>query len=244
MKKERFIENINPLFLDGIAHRGLHNESFTENGLKAFKNALDHKVAIELDIHLTKDGDLVVCHDENLKRTTDKEGIIEDMTVAEIKDCYRLKDGGEVPTLSEVFDLIKEEVPIVVELKCFRKNHKALAAKAREFLLSRVKDKKNIMVISFDPRGLWAFGKCGFMRSLLIHKGDDYTWWFRGCAESIDIEDILLKEKKYIRYSKKHFVNVWTIQKEEQVKFVSPYVDTMTFQFLEPDFVKTNIKRQ
>lgn len=242
MKKSEFIKNINPLFLDGIAHRGLHNDKLTENGLKAFENAKNNHVAIELDIHLTKDNELIVCHDENLVRTTGKEGIIEDLTVEEIKENYKLKDGGEVPTLVEVFKLINEEVPIVVELKCFRKNHKALAKKALEVLNAHVKDKKNILVISFDPRALFAFGKNGYMRSLLIHKGDDYTWYFRACAESIDIEDILTKEKKYQRYHKKKFVNVWTIQNEEQVKNVAPYCDTMTFQFLEPNLIKNSIK--
>ena len=81
MRKEKAISRINPLFLEGIAHRGLHNEEYTENGIKAFTNAIEHGVAFEFDIHLTKDGQLVVCHDENLVRTTGKEGIIEDLTL-------------------------------------------------------------------------------------------------------------------------------------------------------------------
>ena len=99
MKKAVALSRINPVFLNGIAHRGLHNKEFTENGMKAFKNAIDHGVAFEYDIHLTKDGELVVCHDENLVRTTGKDGIIEDLTLKEIKENYRLLDGGEIPTL-------------------------------------------------------------------------------------------------------------------------------------------------
>ena len=60
MKKAVALSKINPVFLNGIAHRGLHNKEFTENGMKAFKNAIDHGVAFEYDIHLTKDGELVV----------------------------------------------------------------------------------------------------------------------------------------------------------------------------------------
>ena len=52
MNKNKLISKINPLFLKGIAHRGLHNNKYTENGLNAFKNALDYNVAIELDVHL------------------------------------------------------------------------------------------------------------------------------------------------------------------------------------------------
>ena len=101
MNKKKFISKVNPLFLNGIAHRGLHNQEYTENGLKAFKNALDHNVAIELDVHITKDSGLIVCHDEDLFRTTGKHGIIEDLTVQEIKDNYKLIDGGEVPTFDD-----------------------------------------------------------------------------------------------------------------------------------------------
>ena len=79
MRKKKALSKIDPRFLNGIAHRGLHNEEFTENGLNAFKNAIDHGVAFEFDIHLTKDNQLIVCHDEDLKRTTGKEGIIEDL---------------------------------------------------------------------------------------------------------------------------------------------------------------------
>ena len=51
MTKKKCLSKINPVFLQGIAHRGLHNKEFTENGLKAFQNAIDHGVAFEFDIH-------------------------------------------------------------------------------------------------------------------------------------------------------------------------------------------------
>ena len=114
MTKKKVLSKINPVFLEGIAHRGLHNGDFTENGLKAFENAINHGVAFEYDIHLTKDNELVVCHDESLKRTTGKEGIIEDLTLKEIKENYRLLDGGEIPTLQEVINLMKRHPCIVL----------------------------------------------------------------------------------------------------------------------------------
>ena len=60
MKKEKLIKNINPLFLKGVAHRGLWNEQFTENGIQAFKNAIDNNVAFEYDVHITKDNKVIV----------------------------------------------------------------------------------------------------------------------------------------------------------------------------------------
>ncbi len=241
MTKKKCLSKINPVFLNGIAHRGLHNSEYTENGMKAFENAINHGVAFEFDIHLTKDNELIVCHDEDLKRTTGKEGIIEDLTLKEIKDNYRLLDGGEVPTLQEVIDLNNERVPMVIELKVFRKNYKPLAARFKEYL-SQFKDKKNILIISFDPRSLWPIKGLGFIRSLLVAKSDEYTWPFRHTVESVDLDIQLFEEKRVRRYVKKHFTNVWTIENEEQLKEVKEYVDTATFQYLDPQLVKDYLK--
>ena len=237
MKKEKAISRINPVFLQGIAHRGLHNEQFTENGLNAFKNAIDHGVAFEFDIHLTKDNELIVCHDEDLVRTTGKPGIIEDLTLQEIRDNYRLLDGEVVPTLREVLELNNERVPMAIELKVFRKNYKPLAARAKE-AFKAIKDKRNVLIISFDPRSLWPFKKSGFIRSLLVAKSDEYTWFFRRTVESVDLEDVLFQEKRVQRYVKNHFTNVWTIENEEQLKAMLPYVDTVTYQYIDSELVK------
>jgi glycerophosphoryl diester phosphodiesterase len=106
-----------------IAHRGAKGMA-PENTLAAFRLGLDQGCeGIELDIHLTADGEIVVCHDETLDRTTDGKGRIRDKTLQEIKkydagswhsDAFR---GEKVPTLGEVFDLIPESVMVNVEVK-------------------------------------------------------------------------------------------------------------------------------
>ena len=244
MKKLEVIKNINPVILNGIAHRGLHNKQFTENGLKAFENAINYGVAFEFDIHLTKDNQLVVCHDEDLIRTTGKAGIIEDLTLKEIKENYRLFDGGEIPTLQEVIDLNQEKVPMVIELKVFRKNYKPLSELAIKQLNENIKDKKNVMLISFDPRSLWPFKKQGYIRSLLVSHTKSYTWIFRNSVESIDMDHLLMNKKKVQRYAKKHFTNAWTIDNKELLENMAKYCDTLTFQFLEPDEVKNTLNNK
>mgnify|MGYP001409354040 CR=1 FL=1 len=88
-------------FFKGVAHRGIHdNKTVTENGLKAFGQAIAAGVAFELDVHLSKDRAVIVSHDENLKRTTGKDGAITALTAARIKSDYRLLDGGIVPALA------------------------------------------------------------------------------------------------------------------------------------------------
>ena len=239
MNKKKVLSKINPLFLTGIAHRGFHNEKFTENGMKAFENAIKHNLPIELDVHLTSDNELVVCHDEDLKRTTGKEGIIEHLTLKEIKDNYRLLDGGEVPTFLEVLDLVKEQVPMVVELKVFEKNYKPLSKKVMEVMSERVVDKKNYLLISFDPRSLWPLKKLGIIRSLLA-TGGEYFYvyrYFRHTVESVDLDQTLFDMKKIQKYHKRYFVNAWTIENEEQLNKVLPYVDTVTFQHMDEKVV-------
>lgn len=237
MKKIDVINRIDPLFLNGIAHRGMHNENITENGMNAFKEAIKNEVAFEFDIHLSKDNELIVCHDENLKRTTGKEGIIEDLSLKEIKDNYHLLDGGEIPTLKEVLELCKYDYPIVIELKVYRKNYKELANKLKEEI-KNYKDKKKIMIISFDPRSLWPLKKEGYIRSLLVTKTDQYTWIFKRTVESVDLDKRLLKINKYRRYYKNHFTNCWTIENELDINEVINYSDTCTYQYIDKEIVK------
>jgi len=242
MKKADVLKRINPLFLKGIAHRGLHNDKYTENGMLAFKNAIDNNVSFELDVHLTKDNDLIVCHDSELKRTTGKEGIIEDLTVKEIKDNYKLLDGSEIPTLKEVMELNDEKVPMVIELKVYRKNYKELSKRLIEEL-ENVKDKKNYMLISFDPRGLAPMKKTGIVRQLLVWKDKEWTYCFRHLFESLDLDYRMIEEKRVQKYYKNHIVNVWTIENVEQLKTVSKFIDTVTFQYIDPKEVEEILKK-
>jgi len=242
MRKKDFIAKIDPLYQYGIAHRGLHTKDFTENGINAFKNAIDNNVAFEYDIHLTKDNDLVVCHDSELERTTGKKGIIEDLTVKEIKENYKLLDGSTIMTLKELLEMTDEKVPQVIELKVYNKNYKPLAKRTIEEL-KNVKDKSKFLIISFDPRALFPFKKkYGFMRQLLVCKSHEYTYMFRHFFESLDVETILLKEKRIQKYQKKHYFNVWTVEDEKTVDEVLPFTDTITFQHVSKDYVSEKLK--
>ena len=69
-----------------FAHRGVHNNiDIPENSIKAFKEALKNNLNIELDIQLTKDNKLVVFHDENLKRMSNVNKTLNELTYFEIK---------------------------------------------------------------------------------------------------------------------------------------------------------------
>ena len=110
--------NLNKYKNSIIAHRGIHdNKLVPENSLKAFKLALETKLTIELDIHLTKDNQLVVFHDDNLKRMTNVNCIIEKLTLSEIKKLNLLNTDEKIPTLEEVLKLVNGKVLIDIEIK-------------------------------------------------------------------------------------------------------------------------------
>lgn len=246
MKKEEFIKKTNPKILCGIAHRGLHNKDITENGLNAFKRAIDNDFAFELDVHLTVDNVLIVCHDSNLIRTTGKDGIIEELTSKEIKENYKLLDGSLVPTFKEVLDLTKEKVPIVVELKTYKNNNKELAKEVLKEL-EVIKDKRNIVLIAFDPRALFKVGKkSDYLRELLVTMDGkhDYVYFFRHFFESVDLNQKFFIKSKVRRYSKKHFINSWTIENEDDLNEVIKYSDTVTFQNMNFEVVRNALKKK
>ena len=69
-----------------FAHRGFSGK-YPENTMLAFEKAVEIGVdGIELDVHLTKDNELVIIHDEDVKRTTNGEGLVKDMTLEELME--------------------------------------------------------------------------------------------------------------------------------------------------------------
>lgn len=235
MRKNTFIKKTHPLIFNGIAHRGLHNKiDICENGMLAFSSAIKEGVPIELDVHLTKDNHLVVCHDSELFRTTNKKGIIEELSLKEIQDKYLLSDGGKIPTIEEVLDLVKEKVPLVIELKTYKKNNLPLAKKLIEVLENRIINPSNYMAIAFDPRALFPLKKLHILRVLLVARERYDVFFFRHFFDGVDIEDKLLNKKKVIRYSKRHFTNVWTIENKDEILKMPSSIDTITYQYIKP----------
>ena len=140
-----------------VAHRG-GAALAPENTLAAFANAIKLGVdMVECDVHLSKDGELVVMHDPDVSRTTDGKGQIGELTLAEIKklnDAAKFPGGyaaQAVPTLAELLDLVKGKVGIQIEIKLTAGNqrypgieHKVVDAVNARGMADQV------IVISFD----------------------------------------------------------------------------------------------
>ena len=100
-----------------VAHRA-DWRNFTENSLEAIESSIQMGVDIvELDIHRTADGELVVCHDRTIDRTTNGKGKISELTLDYIKSRYLRAGHGattryKMPTLAEALDVCKDRVLI------------------------------------------------------------------------------------------------------------------------------------
>tara|TARA_Y100000310_G_C20623240_1_gene784456 strand:- start:194 stop:877 length:684 start_codon:yes stop_codon:yes gene_type:complete len=99
-----------------IGHRGAKDYE-PENTLRGFDKAISLGVnAIEIDVHLSSDGQVVVIHDETVDRTTNGKGAVKDLSF----DRLRKLDAGEgeqIPSLQEVIDLYKDKTLLLIELK-------------------------------------------------------------------------------------------------------------------------------
>lgn len=106
-----------------IAHRGASAYA-PENTLAAFDLARSQGADwFELDCTLSKDGEVIVIHDDTVDRTTDGEGAVRDLTLKELKrfDAGSWKEpkfaGERLPTLAEALDLAKGRIGVYIEIK-------------------------------------------------------------------------------------------------------------------------------
>lgn len=154
---------------DHYAHRGFHDKpAIPENSMAAFRRAVEHGFPAEFDVHLLADGNLVVFHDESLERETGVTGQIEDYDLTNLRKLRLEGTDEKIPTFDEVLDLYEDTgLPLLIELKAAKGNHKALA----EAVCKRLDTYRGEFVIeSFDPRALMAVRKLRphFIRGQLV----------------------------------------------------------------------------
>ncbi|MGQ0608226.1 MAG: glycerophosphodiester phosphodiesterase [Chloroflexota bacterium] len=147
-----------------VAHRGASTQA-PENTMEAFRLGVDAGAdAIELDVHVTADGQLAVIHDDSLDRTTDRTGAVANRTMDEIREAdagatfVRPNDSGfpfagrglTVPTLPEVLAWLPDGIGLVVEIKA-----RAAADAVVEAVAGHaVRASGRLAVISFDEHAI------------------------------------------------------------------------------------------
>lgn len=202
-----------------IAHRGMFdNIKIPENSMAAFKKALKYNYSIELDVQLTKDNVLVVFHDENLKRMTGINKLIQDSNYEEIKNLKLLNTKEYIPTLDEVLKLIDNKVLLDIEVKGTKK-----IKEITNILKDKLKEYNNYVLKSFDPRivrnlkkyinsevGYLIDGKRKILYSNFIIKYSK--------ADFLSISKKLLKTKKFNKLKNKYQLLIWTIKDKNEIK--------------------------
>jgi glycerophosphoryl diester phosphodiesterase len=161
-----------------IAHRG--GSAFApENTLAAFQYAVDHGAdGVELDVHLSADGEVIVIHDADLGRTTNGSGSVYQKNLAELKELDAGSwfgpqfAGQRIPTLGEVFELINDRLFVNVELKGPGLFRSALPARVVE-LVRQYSLAEQVIFSSFNPWQLQQIGRLlpGSRLGLLLPPG-------------------------------------------------------------------------
>lgn len=139
-----------------FAHRGFSGK-YPENTMLAFKKAIEAGAdGIELDVQLTKDGELVIIHDETIDRTTDGRGLVADYTYEELcrfdaSFIYRGQMGfNKIPTLREYLELVKDKNIITnIELKTGILEYLGIEEKVWK-LIQEYKIEDKVIISSFN----------------------------------------------------------------------------------------------
>ena len=130
-----------------VGHRGARAYE-PENTLRSFGKAIEFGVdAVELDVRRTKDDEIVVIHDANVGKTTNGEGLVNELTLGEVKQFVTEK-GEKIPTLEEALDFLDKKVKILVELKETGFEKKVLS------LIHEKGLEKNTVIVSFIEEAL------------------------------------------------------------------------------------------
>ena len=132
-----------------IAHRGLYepDQSVPENSLSAFYLAVKYGYGIELDVQLTRDGRVVVFHDDTLERACGIDKRVDEIDYADLKKLTLFGTDERIPLFFEVLGAIGDKTPLIVELKTGKKN-KELCQKTLDLLTAY---NGTYCIESFDP---------------------------------------------------------------------------------------------
>lgn len=155
-----------------FGHRGWRAK-YPENTMRGFREVLNIDIdGIEMDVHMTKDYHIVLCHDANLARTTDKKGMIYNLTLDEIREADAgIKFGEEfkgekVPTLEEFLELMatRPDLKILLEMKDYPEELGDFAYASAGLTLSLCKQygvfgKDRLAIVCFSA------GLCAWLRT-------------------------------------------------------------------------------
>lgn len=248
------------LFDRPIAHRGLHNAEFPENSMPAYQNAIDHNFNIEIDVHVTNDGEMVVFHDDNLKRVCGVNKVIKRCTLQELKSYPLLDKAGNpteyrMPTLKEFLQLVDGKVGILCEIKGLLPIDFSIVRETIK-VLKEVDYKGNIALQSFNFGAVlyakhhshYPVGELCTWASPIIKKlrRSIFTLFMGQCwinlvtrpdfiaydVTAVPPINLWIKAHGYLRP-----VLMWTINSDKKIERAKKYANNIIFENLDADKV-------
>ena len=212
-----------------FAHRGASAYA-PENTVEAFALAMEQGAdGIELDVQMTKDGQVVVIHDETIARGSDGPGAVRDYTLEELKKFHFSNhmenyENAVIPTLKEVLDLIKSSNMLLnIELKTGIYWYPNLEEKTME-LVKEAGMEDRVIYSSFNHYSikkileLDSHAECAFLYSDVILNVDKYAKNAGVCGLHPAVYHLKMAEflKEYQESGLK--VRVWTVNKKEDME--------------------------
>ncbi len=239
--------NIEFLLERPIAHRGYHNinKGIPENSIRAFIEAVNNNYSIELDVHILKDNNIIVFHDDDTKRMTGKYNVLKESTYNEIKGLKLQNTNENIPLLQDVLNVVKGKVPIIIELKYDVNNFRL-----EKELLKILKNYNGKFAIkSFNPYSIFYFRikKPSIIRGQLISNFQDkkrpiIKWIIENKIllnifnriDFISFDIDALPDKKIEKLRKNKIILGWTVRNKEKLEIVKKYCDNYIFENIKP----------
>lgn len=209
-----------------IGHRGAKGYK-PENTLTAFEKAIELGAdGIELDVHLSSDGELMVIHDETIDRTANEKGIVNQLSLKELKSL-KIETTQEIPTLTEVFDLVNRRCFINIELKGIG-TAKPVTALIHHYISEKNWNYDDFLVSSFDwnmleeTHALDSKIRIGVLTEESIDDALVFAKKIKAFAIHPDYE--LLSDENTALIQKNGFeVYPWTVNSEEAIQKIKSF---------------------
>ena len=233
-----YIKDTNFLKKNLIAHRGVHNikENIPENSIQAFKIAMEKNYIIELDLHILKDNNIIVFHDNNLFRMTGINKNLKDCTYSEIKKLKLQDTDNSIPLFKDVLKLVDGKVPLLIELKYDTK-----VGKLEKEVMKYLKEYKGkYAIMAFNPFSILYLKKeyPNVIRGQLACnlKNENFNFIKRYILKNMVFNFIAkpdfisycldaMPNKVVKKFRKKGLAIGWTIKSKEELEKAKEYFD-------------------
>lgn len=205
-----------------FAHRGA-SRYYPENTILSLKEGIKGGAnGLEIDVHKTKDNELVVIHDEDIERTFKGKGLVKDMTLEELK-AFKCRNKNfeyniecKIPTLKEVLELVKStDILLNIELKTDEMHYKGIEEDVIE-LVNKYELKKQVILSSFNHESIKLCREIdrGFKTGLLYYKSiENIIEYSKKLGATAIHLDLKLVTKELIKEANENNikVNVYTV---------------------------------